>query len=136
MMFFAAIALTGRSRPFVEIFIAGIVLFIGGNVAANYALSFDQQQSLGRGITILLGLTTLLGTAWLFVLSRRRAMVAASSAWTCLAVWVLLAAGIGTAKAFEPQMPIAACLLMAGLAGLVVAPIAAAPLAIAWNRTR
>ncbi|MDZ4684356.1 MAG: hypothetical protein SH850_04650 [Planctomycetaceae bacterium] len=136
MTFFAAIGLTGRSRPFVDIVIAGFVLFIGGNVLSNYALTFEQQQALGQGVVIALGAIAVLGTWWLFRMSLRREMIAAPSVWISLAIWGVLTTGVALAKTFDPQMPAALCVLLAGAIALVVAPIAATPFAIAWNRTR
>ncbi|HUQ67990.1 MAG TPA: hypothetical protein VM165_00615 [Planctomycetaceae bacterium] len=136
MTFFATIGLTGRSRPFVDIMIGGFALFIGGNVFSSYALTFEQQRMLGQGIIVTLGVVAVLGTSWLFHLSRRRELIAAPSAWISLGLWAVLTTGVAVAKGFDPRMPLAVCVFMAGAIALVVAPIAATPLAIAWNRTR
>jgi hypothetical protein len=132
----AAVALTGRAHPFAEIFFGGFTLFIGLNVFSSNVLTFEQQRLLGQSLVVLLGLAAVLGTAWLFALARRRGLVAATTAWSALAVWGVLTAVVLVVRHFHPELPWPACAFISGVLALMVAPPAAAPLAIAWNRTR
>lgn len=136
MTCFAAISLTGRSRPFVELVIGGCVLFIGANLFAGYVLTFPQQQIFWQGVIMVVGVAAGVGTAWLFRLARQRELIAAPSAWISLVVWGVLTTGAIIAKTVDARMPVAVCVLLAGAIALIVAPIAATPLALAWNRTR
>jgi hypothetical protein len=134
----ASIGLTGPFTRFIKLLAAGLALYIGLALLAKFTLSSAAQQQLWRLVFGGIGVGMVLATVWLFMAARRRALigwptmyVAASVGGALVAVVTLVWLQHATAG-----IPHSLYLLLVGLAALVVAPWASAPLAIAWNRTR
>jgi hypothetical protein len=80
--------------------------------------------------------TIALGTVWAFVAARRRGLIGSPTVASAFSVWAVLGGLIVLDWVQHPARPLILGVLAACLATLVVAPLAAAPLALAWNRNR
>ena len=131
-----AIALTGRTQPFL-----GITLVVfGGGITAGFVIKYvltDDQQKLFWQVTFAgLGVVLAVLTTWLFVQARRRELLDSLTAWWSLFVWLALLAIVVGLQLVRPELPWLVVVFLCGTLALVVMPLAATPLALAWNRTR
>jgi hypothetical protein len=78
----------------------------------------------------------LAGTAWAFVAARRRALIGWATVYVAGTVWAALTAFVVLARVVLPAAPHLTFFFFICLSALVVAPLATAPLALAWNRNR
>ncbi|HEV3344273.1 MAG TPA: hypothetical protein VG125_28110, partial [Pirellulales bacterium] len=128
--------LTGRSRPFV-IFLCGLfTLWIGLILLSKFALSRVAQEQLAHGACVAGGIAFVLATAWAMVASHRRALIGWPTVYVAASFWAALSALIAVADVVHASHRIPLYLLLVGISALAVAPLATAPLALAWNRTR
>ena len=130
------LGLMGRPKLVMILFIAGISLFIGAMLVSKFALSHDGQRLLLRGSLFTMSTAFMLGTAWVFIAARRRALIASPTIYWAIAAGVLLGSLVGIDRVLHPARPLAEHALAVGLATLALAPLAAAPLALSWNRHR
>jgi hypothetical protein len=89
-----------------------------------------------KSIPWIIGACCLLGTAWAFTAARRRHLI--DSARLCLGpgLWLLLCLSVGWVWLSRDEPGLSTIVLVMGLLALAVAPLATAPLALAWNRHR
>ena len=87
-----------------------------------------------------MGVIFILGTVWAFVAARRRSLIGSPTVWAAMVLWGALCA---LAMLFWSQhrnehwiSPSPVFVYLIGLLALVVFPLAAAPLALVWNRNR
>jgi|GEM_PF-3798988 hypothetical protein len=102
----------------------------------EWLLSEEAKTQLFRVVVSILGIGLILGSAGLFATARQRGLITTLPVVACLSVWFGLAAVIIFEKLRHPTESTAIYLFMIALASLVVAPFAAAPLAVSHNRTR
>jgi hypothetical protein len=132
----AAIGLTGRLTLFLQVLVALFGGFILMSLVARYTLDSEGQRRMWQITLTILGVLAVLGTTAMFALAKRRnvlgtpvvAMAAALFALGTLAIVVL-----GRSPDAVPRFVLAAPI---GLIAIALAPVAAAPLATAINRTR
>jgi hypothetical protein len=135
----ASIGMAGRPYLLVKVLGGAMFTHIALVLFSSFALSPQAQAAFGRGVTIALAAAFLAGTVWAFVAAVRRALVGwptvyvAASIWAGLTVMIVL---VGAVAPLPRPMPLASGLMLIALAGLTVAPLATAPLALAWNRNR
>lgn len=132
----AAISMTGRTQLLAQLICGFLAAFIGLGLFRRFVLPVSAQLPFDRGIGITIGAVLLLGTAWSFVAARRRSLIGMPTVGAAATVWALLSGLIVLDSTLHPTRPWLAGVLAVSLAALVVAPLAAAPLAIAWNRNR
>jgi hypothetical protein len=131
------VGLTGRTKLFLQMLAALAAAFITLSVISSYLLIYEAQRALEYLMAVVAGLTPVLGTAWCYTKAFRRGMIHLPTVITAAAAWT---AAVGVvvkqwpAIAGQPMLPTYA--LAAGALAIAVAPFAAAPLAIAWNRHR
>jgi len=83
-----------------------------------------------------IGICCLLGTAWAFSAARRRYLIASTTICLGLGLWLLLCCSVGLTWLPRDDLGPSTIVLVMGLLALPVAPLATAPLALAWNRHR
>lgn len=132
----ALVGLTGRSRPFVQLFCGLFALFIGLSLFSKFALSHRAQEQFGRGAMVAIGVVFVLGTAWAFVSARRRSLIGTPTVYVASSVWAALNMLVVLEWVLHPEETFPVYAFVIGLAALAVAPLATAPLALAWNRNR
>jgi hypothetical protein len=128
--------LTGRGRLIVQLVTGTILAYIAFVLFAKYALPRESQDAAMGAMATMIGVALIGGTIAAFVAARRRALVEASTAWAALAVWAALVVVAVLALPSTIPAPPAAYIVLVGVLALAVAPLAAAPLALAWNRHR
>ncbi len=131
-----AVVLAGRPRGFVKLVCLAIAGYIALELAANYALAPGIHQQASLAFAIAFGLACLVGTIAAFVAARRRGLINAPTAWASLGAWATLAGLTVLVLRPTPATHYGTYVALVGLLALAVAPLAAAPLALAWNRHR
>jgi hypothetical protein len=140
------LALADRGR-----FIFRVITYISFGFIALLLLNDLVVHRFGRDEIVhtfgaLFGVTATAATVAAFYYAFHRGLLQIRIAMAAVAVWViLLGAGASMLPAMTPQdraiprmtfLDVTARMLVLGSLSLVVAPIAATPLALAWNRTR
>lgn len=132
---FISVLLTGHSPPVVRLVIAVFFAWIGFVIFAKFALSPPVRDQANRAVAVGVSIACLLGTLWSFIAARRRGLIEPSVAWAALAAWAALV--VAAVLVVRPHdVPAAGYAMLGGILALAVLPLAAAPLAIAWNRHR
>jgi hypothetical protein len=83
-----------------------------------------------------IGICCLLGTAWAFFAAHHRDLITSRTFCLGPAIWLMLCICVGSAWLPRDDPRLSTIVLVTGLLALAVAPLATAPLALAWNRHR
>jgi hypothetical protein len=132
----ASLGLTGRSRPFMDLFVLSFAIFIVLSLYSKFALSHQAQAQLARGVVDAIAAAMVIGTSCALAAARRRALVGWPTVYVAAGMWGALSAPVVLEWILRPAAPFHICALFVGIAALAVAPLATAPLALAWNRNR
>jgi hypothetical protein len=134
----ASIGLTGRSTLCAQLFLILFACYFGGICVSVLFLSEESEQWLVAGAMALCSVVFLPGTAFLYVAAWKRNFIEIPTMVGSFCIWMMLAAGTVTYWLAHPtpNVPVLSCVLLVSIEALVVAPLAATPLALAWNRTR
>ena len=136
MSVLASFGFTGRPTLCAQLFLSVMTLFIAGVCFHSFVLTRNAQLWFQATVMTVCGLGMLVATAWLFAVAAKAKFIEGRTIRRSFCVWAILAGIFVIAWLRYPSVPWTSCLMMVGLSSLVVAPLAAAPLAIAWNRTR
>lgn len=132
----ASMGLRG-STTFVTKLISGVfLLFLLRPLLEKFVIPYQARQQFDRALPIVLGVTFLLGTAWTFAAARRRGLIATRTIGVLLGAWVTLSALVMLTAWQRSDTPFSLSLFVIGLLATAAAPLATAPLALAWNRNR
>jgi hypothetical protein len=131
-----SVCLVGRPKLLVKLFCSLIALIAFRPLISKYAFSIQTQVQIEQSMPVVLGVLFLLGTAWVFVAARRRSLIESRAVGVIAGVWGIASAFVILEGARQSAHPVALCVFVIGLLAAAVAPFAAAPLAIAWNRHR
>ena len=129
------LVLTGRQRLLVTVVAASVPVLL---------VSFFLAESQNTGRTkvpefvwqYLMGGATGLAAASGFVMAVRRGLIGWPTCGLAAAGWLVLCGLAGSVSLLLGSMEPASVVFMAGLLALPLAPLAAGPLALAWNRHR
>ena len=130
------LVLTGRQNLLGGVIFAAITLAIGLMLFQKTVLSPQAGEYFSRGLAAFGGLVFVLTTTVALVAANRRQLISRRMLSAAVAAWIVLCS---LGALFWPPLAVerfALYALIAGLLALSVAPLATAPLAIAWNRTR
>jgi len=134
----ATIGHAGRPTLYGLLFCGVPALALGAILFSHYALSPAAKTIFAEGITMAVGAIYILGTAWAFAAARRRALIGPPTVWAAMVAWsALCILGLlfwSQHRSEHLTSPVAVHVI--GLFALVVFPLAAAPLALTWNRNR
>ncbi len=128
------IGLSGRATQIVFLGVSGLVSYGIGMIFVKEVFSGDVQNQVFE-ISIFLGSITIVGATILaFVKAHRRRFLTHKAQCASGALWIAIAIlGI----AIRPtDLPIVAYPMILAFSAVVILPVAATPLAIAWNRHR
>lgn len=131
----ASVLLSGRPRAVVLFSCVGFVLSLALLIISSYWPQPVRTQFLW-GLAVAIGACMVLVTICVFTAAYRHQRISTSVFGSAAVIWVLLAAMIMLEWSNNRSEPVAAYLFTIGLAAMSVFPLAAAPLALAWNRTR
>jgi hypothetical protein len=127
----ASLALTGRRKLVVAVFVTLVVLFVATLVLLNFVLPEETRDAAAMGLLGTIAAATTAGTVLALVVAARRGLIG-RAAIVCGAVsWAV--AAVGLAALVEPW---GGRVIVAGVTSLIALPLASIPLAIAWNRHR
>ena len=132
----ASVSMTGRSTLFAQLVLGLFALFIGLGLFYNYALPVESRLNFNRGVGIVFGVVIAMGTVWAFVSAQRRALIGLPTIYAAFSAWSVLSGLIAADWMLHPARPLLQGVMVVLLAPLVVASLATAPLALAWNRNR
>jgi hypothetical protein len=129
--------LTGRSKLFFQLAAAAAAGYITLAVISNYALTTGAQRWLDYALAVTVGVALVGSVAWLYTAALKRRMIRPATLVAVACVWAITTAiAVTQWPTGGDQSLLPAFALAAGLLALAVAPFAAAPLAMAWNRHR
>jgi hypothetical protein len=131
----ASVLLSGRPRAVVLLSCAAFGLSLAVLVTSNNWPQPVRTQFL-RGLAVAIGACMILVTVCVFTAAYRQRRIGTSVFSSAAVIWLLLTAMIMLEWSNNRSEPVSAYLFTIGLAAMSVFPLAAAPLAVAWNRTR
>jgi hypothetical protein len=132
----ASIGLTGRSLLW-PLLLCGVPGgWCGMSLLVRAVFSPESQAVFLQASWTVFTVGCLLGTAWAFAAAKRRALIGLPTLSAGLCAWLALAAVVALGSTRQPASPALVSVWLIGISALVVAPLASAPLALAWNRTR
>ncbi len=131
-----SVGLAGRTKLFVALFCGLFAIPIGLQLFLRFALSRQAQEQFGQGLLVVGGAIFILATAWAFIAAHRRALIGWPMIGVAASLWAAVSALIALIDAFQVSQRIPLYVLLVGVAALALAPLATAPMALAWNRTR
>lgn len=128
--------LTGRAKELLQLACGLLAMYIGLVIFANFALPWDARQQLFQGLMITLGIVFVISSVMLFVAARRRHLITTPAVAIAAGAWITFCCVVIVEWSGHRYEPPSSYILVIGLAALTVVPVAAAPLAISWNRNR
>jgi hypothetical protein len=131
----ASVGLLGRPYLLVKVLCGLMFGYIGLILLSRFTLTYEGQLLLGRVATLAVSIAFIALTLWAFVGARRRGLIGWPTVYVAASVWIGLAAVVVLAWT-ENVLGMPEALLLLAPAALSVAPLATAPLALAWNRNR
>jgi hypothetical protein len=136
----ASLTFTGRPRVvwgfWLVICSVGPVVMALDTLDALNLIPSGIVPVLWSGAPWTIGAGCLFGTACAFFAARRRYLIASRTLCIGLGLWVVLCISVGFIWLTRSNPELSSIVLAAGLLALPVAPLATAPLALAWNRHR
>lgn len=114
----------------------GPVVMALGTLHTFNLIPFGIVPALWSSAPWTIGTGCLLGTAWAFFAARRQYLIAPIMLCLGLGLWLILCISIGFMWLTRTEPGLSSVVLAMGLLALPVAPLATAPLALAWNRHR
>jgi hypothetical protein len=130
------LSLAGRIKLAATALFGAMALFVGCALFSKFALSARAQEYFVQGSAVFWGIVFVLSTVSAFVVARRRSLIGWPTLYVAATVWAALCTLIAVVWFPRSVQGLAVSLCVAGLFALAVAPLATAPLAVAWNRTR
>jgi hypothetical protein len=131
------VCLTGRPLFIVGTFGGTLGTFIGTMMAMQVCLTPEQRVAFTNFLLYGMALAFAGGTIFAYIMARSKRLVSALEPWIALAVWGVLAlVQLFPVRHYLDMQNGAMHAFFVGLFALAVAPFAAAPLAIGWNRHR
>jgi hypothetical protein len=131
-----ALALWGRAKLVSQLFVGLSLGYVSLMLLAKFGLNDQAREALMHGLVAVTGLAFTAMTVVAFGAARKRGLIETPVAVAAIAIWIVL---LGASMMLMPadfNLPRSSEFLLYGSLALVVAPIALAPLAITWNRTR
>ncbi len=132
----ASIAMTGRPALLPQLVLGFFAVFIGLGLFHNYVLPVESRLNFNRGVGVAVGMAIAVSTVWAFVSARRQSLIGLPTIYAAFSVWTVLSGLNVLDWVLHPARPLALSVFGVLFATLVVAPLATAPLALAWNRNR
>jgi hypothetical protein len=136
----ATIGQAGRPMLFGILFCGLPAMSILGILIERYTLSPEASLRVNEGITTLVGVIFIFATAWAFAAARRRSLIGTPTVWTAAGIWgglcILFVLFWSQHRNEHVASSVPVFVHIVGLLALAVFPLAAGPLALAWNRNR
>jgi hypothetical protein len=114
--------------------VAAALLIIA--ISSKFLLKPTAQLLLEQTFFVLIGSGLIIAGGLVFVIARRRRLIQSPTVWVAACVWIVSTIAFAILWRAHAEPRILGYLLIAAFATLLVAPIAAAPLALSVNRHR
>ena len=131
----ASLGLIGNEKLLMQIITGTIGVLLVGVMFGSLGLSESGREAFRRFAAVCVGLGFFAATIWMIYSARRSSLIESPTIVAGFCTWLLLSASV-IVVATRNGATWPAVVFGCGAAALTVAPIAAAPLAIAMNRTR
>jgi hypothetical protein len=131
-----SLGLAGRSHLLMVLFCVLPAVYIGLAVFSKFALSRSGQELFMQCTISVTAVAVMLATIWIFVAARRQRLIGWATVYVAATLWAALAALIGVTDVWQVWQRPALYVSLVGVGALALVPLAAAPLALAWNRSR
>lgn len=132
----ASMSLKG-STSLVTKSITGVVLLILSRpLLVKFVVPYHARPQFDQAIPVLLGVAFVLATSWAFAAARRRGLVSSRTIGTLAGLWFAMSTIVSLSMERHTPSPVSASIFAIGLLATAAAPLATAPLALAWNRNR
>jgi hypothetical protein len=131
----ASLVLTGRPRLLVSVVAGSVPALLAGLFLASRAAE-GQPGVPAAAWHFVIGSISMAATAWLFVAARRGGQIGASFSVKAATAWLAACAVGGCIYILVGPLNLSDLVLVGGVLALPLASLAAAPLALAWNRHR
>lgn len=131
-----ALALWGRAKLVCQLFVGLSLGYVALMLLAKFGLNDQAREALMHGLVAVTGLAFTAMTIAAFGAARKRGLIEGPVVVAAIAIWIVLVGARTMLMPADFNLPRSSEFLLYGSLALVVAPIAAAPLAITWNRTR
>lgn len=131
-----ALALWGRARLVSQLFVGLSLGYVALMLLAKFGLHDQAREALMHGLVAVTGLAFTAIPIVAFGAARKRGLIEGPVAVAAIAIWIALVGASMMSMPADFDLPRSSQFLLYGSLALVVAPIALAPLAITWNRTR
>jgi hypothetical protein len=131
-----AVGLADRPVLVAKLISVLFALFIGLMVLAKFALSPAGRTQAWQTTIGVCAVALLLTTVWCFAAARRRALIGLPTVYVCAALWSVLVTPVITEWILHPDQPPHLYIFALTALALAVAPLAAVPLALSFNRHR
>ena len=140
----ASLAFTGRPKLVSALFISPTIITVPLPWVLMYGvLPQTLVWAILHGILWAIGIAGLAGTLWAFCAARCRRLITVPKIWLAVGLWVAMCVVVGYVVWSGNSRPVEtskfglrSIVLVMGLLAMIVAPLACAPLALAWNRHR
>ena len=133
----ATLLMVGRLKYFVIAVFSPLGLTMVGAIASSLFLSPRGQQSYNEFAKAAMGIGCAAVTCWSLFAARRANLISTATLLGCLAIWAVVGSlAVAMIHTHLNVRSIADYLQAVGLASLAAAPLATAPLTLAWNRVR
>lgn len=132
----AVISMTGRTQLLAQLICGLLAAFIGLATFRRFVLPTSARLPFDEGVGVAIALLLLVGTVWVFVAARRSSLIGMPTVYAAASAWTVLSGSIVLDCIQQPARSWPLGALAISFAALVVVPLAAAPLALAWNRNR
>ena len=136
MTVIASTCLTGQAKHLALLFGGLAASCIGFGILGSFTSGHEMEVLVSYVETIAIGVVLVMGTGWTFETARRRQLIGPTTMVICGLCWLLLAAVIIFEWIRHPRAAAPGFILLMGATSLVVAPFAAAPIALSRNRVR
>jgi hypothetical protein len=132
----ASVVLLGGSKYAFRIILGLILTVVTIMLVSKFLLTPAARLFVQQTSFFLLGSTLVVICVWSFIAARRRGFIEIATIWAAAMVWAV--ATVLTVIRWPPLVDSQAIgiVLIAGIASLIVTPLAAAPLALSANRHR
>jgi hypothetical protein len=133
---FLSLALCGRTRFLFRLFSFLSLSYLAVVLISKYTLPPHAHAQVMLLLVILIAVGCILATVWVYAAASRRGLISSATVWMALAMAAVLAVGEALMFSSVSAWPPVVFAIVAASSAAAVAPLAAAPLALSYNRVR
>ncbi len=130
----ASLSLTGHSSLWVKTACVVFACYVAVMLSSKL-LDYQSRAWVLGGLMVVTGIAAGAISIYLVVAARKNSLISPQFMILGASLWMALSAVIIT-ESLRSHIPLSAVVLLIGVASLAISPLAAAPLAVTWNRHR